>query len=65
MENAFIEAFNGRLREECLDENRFLSPADARDKVGAWQEEYNRRQPHSAMGDLSPEELTGVKEQVG
>ncbi len=55
-DNAFIEAFNGRLREECLNENWFLSLEDAREKVEAWREEYNRRRPHGALGNLSPEE---------
>jgi putative transposase len=63
-DNAFIEAFNGRLREECLNENWFLSLEDARDKVGTWREEYNRLRPHSALGNLSPEEFTRVKELV-
>lgn len=64
-DNAFIEAFNGHLREECLNENWFLSLEDTRDKVGAWREEYNRWRPHSALGNMSPEEFTRVKELVG
>jgi len=63
-DNAFIEAFNGRLREECLNENWFLSLEDAREKVTAWREEYNRRRPHGSLGNLSPEEFTRVKEPV-
>ena len=63
-DNAFIEAFNGRLREECLNENWFLSLEDAREKVEAWREEYNRHRPHGALGNLSPEEFTRVKELV-
>ena len=63
-DNAFIEAFNGRLREECLNENWFLSLEDAREKVGAWRKEYNRYRPHGALGNLSPEEFTRVKEFV-
>jgi putative transposase len=63
-DNAFIEAFNGRLREECLNENWFLSLEDAREKIDAWREEYNRQRPHSALGNLSPEEFTRVKEFV-
>ena len=64
-DNAFIEAFNGRLREECLNENWFLSLEDARDKVEAWREEYNRWRPHSALCNLSPEEFIRMKELVG
>jgi putative transposase len=63
-DNAFIEAFNGRLREECLNESWFLSLEDARDKVESWREEYNRRRPHGALGNLSPVEYAGVRELV-
>ncbi len=63
-DNAFIEAFNGCLREECLNENWFISLQDARDKVNAWREEYKKRRPHSALGNLSPEEFTRAKEFV-
>jgi putative transposase len=55
-DNAFIESFNGRLREECLNENWFLSLDDARLKVGAWREDYNMHRPHGALGNLSPKE---------
>ena len=64
-DNAFIEAFNGRLREECLNESWFLSLEDAREKVAAWREEYNRRRPHGALGNLSPLEFAGIKGLVG
>ena len=60
-DNAFIEAFNGRLREECLNENWFLSLEDAREKIGVFREEYNKHRPHGALGNLSPEEFTKVK----
>ena len=49
-ENAFIESFNGRLRQECLNENWFLSLEDARSKVEEWRLYYNRQRPH----DLPP-----------
>lgn len=63
-DNAFIEAFNGRFRAECLNENWFLSLEDAREKVEAWREEYNRWRPHGALGNLSPEEFTRMEELV-
>jgi len=63
-DNAFIEAFNGRLREECLNENWFLCLEDARMKVEAWRGEYNRHRPHGALGNLSPLEFIKVKELV-
>ena len=55
-DNAIIEAFNARLRAECLNENRFLSLADAREKVEAWRRYYNgERLHHGALGDPAPE----------
>ena len=63
-DNALIEAFNGRLREECLNQNWFLSLDDAREKVETWRKEYNKHRPHSSLGNLSPEEFTRAKELV-
>jgi len=54
MDNGLIEAFNGRLRQECLNESWFLSLEDAREKVEAWRQEYNQERPHSALGNLAP-----------
>ena len=56
-DNAFIEAFNGRFRQECLNENWFLSLADAEEKVESWRKHYNGERPHSALGNLSPREF--------
>ena len=56
VENAFIESFNGRLRDECLNINQFLSIADAKAKIEAWRVDYNQRRPHSSLGDLTPNE---------
>jgi len=53
-DNGLIEAFNGRLREECLNENWFLSLEDAYEKVEAWRQQYNRERPHGALGNLAP-----------
>jgi putative transposase len=55
-ENGFIEAFNGKLRDECLNANQFLSIADAKSKIEAWRVEYNVHRPHSSLGQLSPKE---------
>ncbi len=54
-DNAFIEAFNSRFRQECLDATWFLSLADAREKIEAWRRDYNAERPHSALGNQSPE----------
>jgi putative transposase len=63
-DNALIEAFNGRFRQECLNENWFLSLEDAREKVEDWREEYNKRRPHGALDNLSPIEFTRSKELI-
>ena len=56
-DNALIEAFNGRLRDECLNQSWFLSLEDAREKAEAWRQEYNCTRPHGALGNLAPEEF--------
>ncbi len=56
-DNAYIEAFNARLRAECLNENWFLSLEDAREKVEAWRKDYNGERPHGVLGNLAPEEF--------
>jgi putative transposase len=57
-QNAFIESFNGRLRDECLNEHWFTSLADARTLIEAWRLDYNRARPHSALGYLTPSEFS-------
>jgi putative transposase len=57
IQNAFIESFNSRLREECLNEHVFLSLDDARRKIQLWQGRYNCERPHSSLGYLSPQEF--------
>jgi len=56
-DNAFIEAFNGRLRAECLNAHWFLSLADAAEKLEAWRRDYNEQRPHSAIGNNVPAAL--------
>jgi putative transposase len=53
-DNAFIEAFNGKLRQECLSANWGLTLADAREKMEAWRRFYNEDRPHSAIGRNVP-----------
>jgi putative transposase len=57
IQNAFIEPFNGRFREECLNENLFVSLADARRKIEQWRIVYNQERPHSSLGYLTPHEF--------
>jgi len=56
-QNAFIESFNGKLRDECLNETLFSSLSEAREMLEAWQEDYNNHRPHSALGNLTPSEF--------
>jgi putative transposase len=56
MENAFIESFNGRLRDEYLNVHQFTSIDDAKAKIEAWRVDYNQRRPHSSLGHLTPNE---------
>lgn len=54
-QNAFIEAFNARLRDECLNETIFTSQTQTRAVLNAWKDDYNRLRPHSALRNLPPE----------
>ncbi len=56
VQNAFVESFNGRLRDECLDRHWFLGLTDARRTVEAWRDDYNCTRPHSALGYRTPKE---------
>ncbi|GAB2880507.1 hypothetical protein GCM10027202_06430 [Microvirgula curvata] len=56
-DNAFIESFNGSLRDGCLNVHWFLSLADARDKIERWLQDCNEFRPHSSPGDRTPSEL--------
>jgi putative transposase len=57
VQNAFIESFNSRLRDECLNEHVFLTLAEARATIEAWRHDYNHLRPHSSLGNLTPEEF--------
>jgi len=63
-DNAFIESFNGRFRQECLNPNWFLCLDDLRSKVEEWRQEYNEDRPHSALGDLAPREFAASQAKV-
>ena len=56
VENAFIESFNGTLREECLNEHWFLNLREAGREIEAWRIDYNEVRPHSSLGNLTPAE---------
>ena len=56
-ENAYIESFNGKFRDECLNEHWFISLAHARSIIEAWRIEYNEERPHSSLGYKTPKEF--------
>jgi len=57
IENAFVESFNGKFRDECLNENWFLDLAHARAEIDNWRHDYNSNRPHSALGYKTPQEF--------
>lgn len=54
-DNAYIESFNGRLRQECLDQHWFSSLEEAKIKIETWRIDYNEQRPHSSLGDQTPQ----------
>jgi putative transposase len=66
VQNAFIESFNSKLRDECLNEYVFTTLAEARAIIEGWRQDYNHLRPHSSLGALTPVEfatLNGQKKQ--
>lgn len=57
IQNAFVESFNGRLRDECLNETAFRTLAHARALIADWRDDYNRSRPHTSLGGLTPAEF--------
>jgi putative transposase len=57
MENGYVESFNGRFRDECLNENWFSDLADAREKIAQWKQDYNEERPHSSLQYRTPVEF--------
>ena len=57
VQNAFIESFNGKFRDECLNEHWFLTLLEAQVVIEAWRREYNEERTHSTIGNLTPMEL--------
>ncbi|BAK99160.1 putative transposase orfB for insertion sequence element [Oscillibacter valericigenes Sjm18-20] len=55
-QNGYIESFNGKLRDECLNQNWFSSLSEAKSIIEEWRLEYNKLRPHSSLGNLTPEE---------
>jgi putative transposase len=62
VENAFIESFNGRLRDECLNVHQFTSLVETQAIIEAWRVDYNQHRPHSSLGHLTPNEFVGQRQ---
>jgi putative transposase len=64
VQNAFVESFNGRLRDECLNANWFTSLSDARRKIETWRRDYNEQRPHSSLAYLPPAEFARTRAEM-
>ena len=60
VQNAFVESFNGKMRDECLNDHWFMSLGEARETIEAWRRDYNEVRPHSSLGNRTPQEFTGA-----
>ena len=65
VDNAYMESFNGKFRDECLNQNWFASIHHARRLVQEWRVDYNEERPHSSLGDLTPREFLRLEEEKG
>ena len=71
-QNGFVESFNGKFRDECLNEEVFTTLAEARAVIARWRHDYNHVRPHSVHGGLAPETVrlnhaagpTGAQDQL-
>ena len=62
IENAYVESFNGKFRDECLNEHWFVSLADAKAAIEDWRIDYNRVRPHSSLDGATPEQFATITE---
>jgi putative transposase len=58
VQNCYIESFNGKLRDECLNQHQFNTLEEAQDLIEDWRDDYNRARPHSSLNELTPLEFT-------
>jgi putative transposase len=65
IQNAHVESFHGRLREECLRVSWFKNLFDARIKIADWRKEYNEERPHSSLGYRTPAEFAQAAQSCG
>ena len=64
VQNALIGAFNGRMRDECLNVHQFTSIEDARAKIEAWCVDYNQHRSHISLGHLAPREFVAQRQEA-
>jgi putative transposase len=64
IENAYAESFIGSLRDECLNENWFISMNQARELIENWRIDYNEGRPHTSLGGLTPREYVSVNQEI-
>jgi len=64
VQNAYVESFNGRLRDECLNANWFTSLGDARRKIESWRLDYNQQRPHSSLEYMPPAEFARTRAEM-
>lgn len=64
VDNAYIESFNGRVRDECLDANLFFSLAEVREELARWKKDYNWIRPHGSLGGMPPSEVSAATTMV-
>jgi putative transposase len=57
IQNAYVESFNSRFRDECLNEELFADLEDAKKKIERWRKLYNEKRPHSALGMKTPKQF--------
>jgi putative transposase len=62
IENAYVESFNGKFRDECLNEHWFISLADAKAVIEAWRVDYNGVRPHSSLNGATPDQVARITE---
>ncbi len=63
-QDAYVESFNGKFRDECLNEHWIRLLAEAREIIPAWRAGYNQRRPHSALGYQTPAEFAGATQEA-
>lgn len=63
-ENAFVESYNGKLRDECLNQHWFYNLEEARQRIEQWRDDYNHYRPHRSLNQLTPMEFTKLTQPV-